>query len=86
MTDIENNSNVCTGAVIITVQGIEEDAVFPPVAVLDEDSFLVLSQLKTRSAAFPEALRLSVIVLLDNTSSFFCSIVRTFVSLAIPIM
>lgn len=43
MVDTKNCSNVDTGVdVAAAVQGIEDDAILPPVTVLDDDSFLVL--------------------------------------------
>jgi predicted LPLAT superfamily acyltransferase len=70
--DAKDCSDVYTGVdVAATVQGVEDDTVLPPVAILDEDSLLVL--FRDRIAVFPDALRLLIMMLLDNTSSFFCS-------------
>ena len=48
----ENGSDVYTGVdVAATVQRIEDDAVLPPVAVLNEDSLLIL--FRNEDCSFP---------------------------------
>jgi len=43
MVDTEDRSDVHTGVdVATTIQGIEDDAVLSPIAVFNNDSFLVL--------------------------------------------